>query len=180
MVRNNVIRSAHQASWSYGGMKKFIAVIGPARSGKSTLIQSLTGCHSHSARRLVIDRATERQIWVVANSPQEAPLNRRWFVRIVDEVASRPSILGLVVAIQPTRPTTRLSMEVIFQIVEETRSFSKFAFLLDPPYRGRQSRSLRAEVQERLRNFRVRVRILDGRRFALINASEIRRQSRIL
>jgi GTP-binding protein EngB required for normal cell division len=55
-------------------MKTFILLIGASNSGKSTVIQSLTGCKSRTADSgYVVDYSTGRKIYVIVSSPQESP-----------------------------------------------------------------------------------------------------------
>lgn len=56
-------------------MKPFIAVIGSANSGKSTVIKSLTGCKNGTFRGVIHDNLTGKQVFVCAASPQEMKIS---------------------------------------------------------------------------------------------------------
>ncbi len=152
-------------------MKPFIAVIGTRNAGKSTVIRSLTGCPTKSWRNVVKDKSTRRSIYAIASSPQEDPLDRERFREIIEQVARDESILGLVMAVQPSWPATRLSLEDIFQIVQG--KLSPTAVMLHPPYNDDGASSPQS-VQARLKPFGVTLTVLDGRRFAYLNASDTR------
>ncbi len=153
-------------------MKPFIAVIGTRNAGKSTVIRSLTGCPTKSWRDVVKDKSTGRGIYAIASSPQEDPLDRERFREIVEQVARDESILGLVMAVQPSWPATRLSLEDIFQIVQGR--LSPTAVMLHPPYNDNGASPPAQSVQARLKPFGVTLIVLDGRRFAYLNASNTR------
>ena len=94
--------------------------------------------------------------------------------------ANDKSIIGIVVAMQPTVPTSRLGMEEMFEAVSRYAQFSPVAVLLDPGYTPGTNRRPRNEVQARLDRFRVTVVPLDGRRFAHLNACRIKEISKLL
>ncbi|MBN1692605.1 MAG: hypothetical protein JW845_03520 [Dehalococcoidales bacterium] len=154
-------------------MKPLILLIGGINSGKSTIISSLTGCPSHNFRELVRDRSTGRQIYVISSSPQEDSLSQGELDQILETVHRRRRVIGLVISIQPTYPRTRLSLENIIQTVQVNSHFTIFAFILDPPYSSDGSIDL-TDTINRLASFGVVSRYLDGRRFAYLNASDIR------
>ncbi len=158
-------------------MQKFVAVIGTRNSGKSTVIKSLTGCPLSTFRGHVEDKTTGKTIHVLCNSPQETPLSRMQFRNVVQRAMKDPKSQGLVMAIQPTRPHTRLSLEDIFQEVVSTSAFELHAFILDPARNGGPSTS--AAVLARLKAFRAKILVLDGQRFAHINAQLINRRTRV-
>ena len=115
-------------------MKPLVMLIGGHDSGKSSIITSLTGCASHNFRGLVRDGSTERQIYVIASSPQEANLSQEDFDQILNTVHRRRTVIGLVITIQPTYTRTRLSLENIIQTTQTNGNYSIFAFVIDPPY----------------------------------------------
>jgi energy-coupling factor transporter ATP-binding protein EcfA2 len=163
--------------------KRFIAVIGVGRSGKSTIIQSLTGCKSHNFRDFVIDESTRRTIYVHAGSPQEQHRYNRTdlpeFRRQLRKVLRNRAAQGAVYAIQPTDPSKRLSLEEMFEEVAKDGLFETHVFILNPPRneaRKRDSESL-TKLLDRVKSCKVDVRnihILDARRFAILNADAIR------
>ena len=157
-------------------MKKFIAVIGGRNAGKSTVIVSLTGCHHRGFQGLVTDELSKENIYVIASSPQEKKLSqnegneRNEFQNILTQVGQDKKCRGLVMAIQPSRPRTRLSLEDIIQEVRGTNSFDMYLFILDPGY---SEERLRTDVNQRLNNIGLVSQVLDGRRFAFLNARNI-------
>lgn len=151
-------------------MQKFLGIIGQRNSGKSTLIKSLTGCPTNSYRGFVVDEHSGRSIYVVCGSPQEDPGKLRDLDElkgILDEVASREGCIGIVMAIQPSQPSIRLSMDEIFQEVQR-RKFQIHSYVLDPG-RGGNTTPV-AAVNTRLKPFGVVSTSVDGRRFAQLNA----------
>jgi hypothetical protein len=153
--------------------KPFVAVIGGRNAGKSTIIRSLTGCSGATFRGFVEDHATGKKIYVVASSPQEERLDIQELRSKLKLVAKDRSLLGFVIAIQPTRPRSRISMEDIFACAREVSGFSMYAFLVEPKYGKASARY--DEVKSRLQPFPVRLAILDGRRFAYLNAAQIQK-----
>lgn len=154
-------------------LKPFVMIIGGPNSGKSTIISSLTGCDSSTYRNLIIDYASNKKIWVIASSPQEDPLNRMKFANILRSVRQERDIIGIIIAIQPTKPWKRLSLEYIVQKAQTAGNFNIFAFVLDPPYEDGEVTDVN-RVSNRLANLGVVIHFLDGRRFAFLNAMEIK------
>jgi ABC-type branched-subunit amino acid transport system ATPase component len=156
--------------------KPFVAVIGGARSGKTTVIRSLTGYATGNPNTggVVTDLASNRSIFVVDKSPQESGLTAVQFERALRRCVNDHSIIGFVMATQATRPRSRLSLEEIFEAVSRHTELSPMAFLLDPGYSTGTNRRSRNEVQSRLDRFGGRLVPLDGRRFAHLNACRIR------
>jgi predicted kinase len=160
--------------------KKFIAVIGYRRSGKSTIIRSLTGCESGTFVGEVRDAAAHLSIFVHAPSPQEfGKTDEGVFNEYLQRCKRRQQIQGLVSAIQPTFPSRRLSLEQMFSLASR-HGFESYAFILEHPYKGGKIKNF-----ERIKN-RVlkidsdaRVLALDGRRFAILNADVIRSLCRL-
>ena len=164
-------------------LKRFIAVIGKGRSGKSTIIQSLTGCKSHNFQDFVPDMSTRRRIYVHAASPQEQPQKNRTdlpeFKRQLRVVLRDRSVVGAVYAIQPTNPNKRLSLDEMLLEVVKNGLFETYAFILYPPRnrtKGSDRKSLK-DLLNRVESCGVDVRnihTLDGRKFAILNADAIR------
>jgi predicted kinase len=159
--------------------KKLVAVIGYGKSGKSTIIQSLTGCESRSFEGVVSDLADGQSIYVHTASPQEKPeTDEERFKIILKQVVKDAAIQGLVIAIQPTMATARLRMEVMFQLAKKA-GLLNYAFILDPP---RNDASINFEyVSKRVLEGDPDASVfkLNGRRFAILNAEAIRALSRI-
>ena len=151
-------------------MQMFVAIIGQRNSGKSTVIRSLTGCPTNSYRDFIVDDQSARSIYVSCGSPQEDPRRLQDLEELkhtLDQVSSREGCSGFVMAIQPSRPNVRLSMEQIFSEVRG-RNFQVCAYVLDP---GRNNNQVPFEaVSERLAAFGIVPTPLDGRRFAQLNA----------
>jgi len=108
-------------------MKPFIAVVGGRNAGKSTVISSLTGCPSRTYRGFVVDLAANESIYVIASSPQEKPLAAAELTRVLNRVTADPQCHGIVIAIQPSQPYRRLSMEVIFRAAQRTLAYDLHA-----------------------------------------------------
>lgn len=158
-------------------MQKFVAVIGNRNSGKSTVIRSLTGCPNSTFRGEVEDITTGESIHVICSSPQERPLTLQELRRILKACTAKRKCRGLVMAIQPTSPTKRLSMEVIFQEVAASGSFQSFAFVLAPGRTGGSPDT--AAIAARLKPLKLKPFTLDGGHFAMVNAQLVNKRSRI-
>ena len=160
--------------------KKFIAVIGYRRSGKSTIIQSLTGCKNHSFIGEVLDRELGVTIFVHAPSPQENPkTGEREFAAHLRKTATNRSALGVVIAIQPTLARRRLLMDKMLTLAFQ-QGFDCFAFILEHPYEGKRIGNVENIKQRILASApNAKLYSLDGRRFAVLNAESIRALSRI-
>ena len=159
-------------------MKPFIAVIGGRNSGKSTVISSLTGCPTHRFRNFVVDLASSHSIFVIASSPQEDPLTSARLTRILNQVTADSDCLGIVIAIQPTKPYSRLSIEQIFTAVQNTHEYNIHAFSLDPGYNGAQGST--AALQTRLNPLGVHLNQLSAQRFAFASAADINISTRLI
>jgi hypothetical protein len=158
-------------------VQQFVAIIGGRNSGKSTIIKSLTSCPNSGFRGFVYDRRTSRCIYVICSSPQECDLPLQEFRHILQECTLTPNCQGLVMAIQPTRPRTRLSMETILQEIVHTGAFRVHAFMIDPGWNG-----IHMDIgllNNRLARFVRMPSVLDGRRFSMINAHHVNRRTHI-
>jgi len=116
---------------------QFVAMIGERNSGKSTIIKSLTGCPNGSFRGFVQDLSNAHRIYVVCSSPQERDLPLEEFQDILEVCAVAPDCRGLVMAIQPTLPGIRLSIEATFQEITDAGVFQPHAFIINPGRDGR-------------------------------------------
>ena len=153
-------------------------VIGSSNSGKSTIISSFSGCKTHGFNSFVEDKTNGKKIYVIASSPQEnGYLTSQKLGQYLNTVTQNLNYIGCIIAIQPRRTRTRLSLEDIFQQVQNTRAFEIYAFIVDPPYRGKQMD--RTDITARLAALGIVPVSLDGRKFALLNAIEIKRITRI-
>jgi energy-coupling factor transporter ATP-binding protein EcfA2 len=159
--------------------KKFVAVIGPSDSGKSTVIRSLTGVLGISDfYGYIEDRSTGLKIYFHSRSPQEhVPENEEIFKELLEDVSKDKKVQGIIFAIQPTTPQKRLSMDKMFELTKKA-DLENYAFILDPPY-GKASVDYE-EVKKRVmdKDPFAHVFKLDGRRFAILNAEAIRALSR--
>jgi GTPase SAR1 family protein len=160
--------------------KKFIAVIGNSNAGKSTVIISLTGCHSRSFRDLVTDRLSNESVYVIASSPQEQDLSSEEYRGILAQVIQNDNCRGLVMAIQPTKSRVRLSLEDMVREVQDRNAFESYLFVLEP---GRndpdEAQGILNNVNQRLENTGLVAQGLDGRRFAFLNARHINQVSQM-
>lgn len=157
-------------------MKPFVAVIGDRNSGKSTIIRSLTGAKSGQFRGSVHDHATNRTIEVIGSSPQELLLSLADLRKILKKASTSAICNGVVCALQPNFPTSRLSMERVLQEAA-AYGFRIHAYILDPAYSGTSGHA--ATVAARVASVGSTSRLLDGRRFSQINAATINRHTRI-
>ena len=157
-------------------MKPFIAIIGSRNSGKSTIIRSLTGAKFGQFRGSIQDQATLRTIEVIGSSPQEKAMLLQDLRKILKTATTMANCNGVVCALQPTRPTVRLSMEDVLQEARSHR-FRVYAYILDPEYSGGTGHA--AAIANRVQAAGFASQVLDGRRFAQMNAATINRQTRI-
>ena len=159
-------------------MLRFVAVIGNRNSGKSTVIRSLTGCPNSAFRGEVKDITTGESVYVICSSPQELPLTTQELKTILKACTANPKCRGLVMAIQPTSPTKRLSMETIFQVVASLGYFQSHAFMLAPGRVGGSPDT--TAIVARLKPLKLKPITLDGGRFAMLNAQVINKHARIV
>ena len=160
-------------------MKKFIAIIGRADAGKSTVIVSLTGCRNRGFQGTVTDQSNNENIYVIASSPQEKNLSPGEFQNILTQVRQDKKCRGLVMAIQASYPRIRLSLEDIIQEVQDTNSFEPYLFILEPGFSQPPEEQLIIDVNNRLSNTGLVPQVLDGRRFAFLNARNINQTSQM-
>jgi len=154
--------------------KKFIAVIGRSTAGKSTIIRALTGAKGSKQPERIQDRSAMRWIGAISHSPQEQPITFRQLRKEMQAAAINARSLGMVIALQPTHPTSRLSIEDVFQMADSF-DFERHVFVISKSYKG--SRGTDPEViRDRLVKFDFEkpIRPLDARRFGHVNASAIR------
>ena len=161
-------------------MKQFVAVIGSQNSGKSTVIKSLTGCPSSTFRGFVQDFDTKRKIYVICSSPQEHELKPSDFRKFVKRCREDNFSQGLIMAIQPSRPTKRLAIEDIFAEISGCGVFKLNAFLLNPGQKTPTQTTLEADIVSRLKQFSLKPTVLSGRRFSYVNATIINRKTHIV
>lgn len=171
--------------------KKFIAVIGKCKAGKSTIIASLTGCRNRGYQGMVTNNESGESIYVIVNSPQEERLSKKneikgtekeIFQHILTQVKETKDCLGLVMAIRPSKPRSKeiLSLEDIVQeILKYKNDFDLYLFVLDPAYNPEGSSDF-IELSNRLEKLDLsKPRKLNGERFALINAFKINQETQL-
>lgn len=154
-------------------MRRFVAIIGSRNAGKSTVIKSLTGCPNNSFRDFVEDQHTGHSIFVSCGSPQENSIGLRTLPElqsVLQRVIARDGCRGVVMAIQPSFPYAKLTMEGILAEAQRLK-FKVSAYVLDPEH-GPKPGTL-SHVVQRLTQLRIVPLPLDGRRFAHLNASHI-------
>ena len=157
-------------------IKIFIAVIGHANAGKSTVIQSLTGAKNPQFRGTVVDKTTGREIEVIGSSLQEMPIPISEFGKILSKAKASSKCNGVVCAIQPNRPRVRPDLEQILK--EATRQgFSIHAYILSPGYNDSNAEAAIPRIQACSK--KIDIQTLDGRRFGYINAEIINRKTGI-
>ena len=159
-------------------VQQFIAIIAKSKSGKSTIIKTLTGCPTSNYRDFVEDKLTGERIFVICGSPQEQSLSLSQLRTLLKAASSDRACRGVVIAIQPTRPHSRLSMETIFQEADNCGGFEMNAFIIDPERDGKAAST--SSIRTRLGAFDVKIQTLDGRRFALSNAQIINDAARVV
>lgn len=154
--------------------KKFIAVIGNRNSGKSTIIRSVTGVNASTSPERVTDLSTKKWILVVSHSPQEQPISPDQLRKEMKVAATNALSLGMVIALQPNNPTSRLSIEDVFEMAQGC-AFECHVFVIEKPYKGSDGTDPEI-IRERLVQFDIKTPIqsLDARRFAHMNAAVIR------
>lgn len=154
--------------------KKFVAVIGYGKSGKSTIISSLTGCRKSTFQDFITDKVTGSSIFVCSGSPQEDPkiklsIIAKWLRKCNEESGCR----GMVIAIQPTNTYIRASMEEIFKEAK-SQGFDIYAFVVEPGYND--TKICYAEVVDRLTSIGVsssNIFKINGKQFALRTSNAI-------
>ncbi len=161
-------------------MKPFIGVIGLRESGKSSVIQSLTGARSAGFRGYIQNRETSESIYVFTSSPQEDPIALAEFKRRIRSAANKKGCRGIVCAIQPNKPRIRICLEDIYQAVTTVGGLKPYAYLINPSHReGAASTSLTAEVTQRLQASNVMPHLLNGNRFPFQNATIIEKATNL-
>jgi hypothetical protein len=82
--------------------------------------------------------------------------------------------LGMVIALQPNNPTSRLSIEDVLEMAQRY-AFECHIFVIEKPYMGSHGTDPEI-IRERLVQFDIKTPIqpLDARRFAHVNAAVIR------
>jgi energy-coupling factor transporter ATP-binding protein EcfA2 len=155
--------------------KSLVAIIGHRNSGKSSIIRALTGVHGDRIPEIVEDRSTGKWIYVVSHSPEECPLPEKEFLSLMRAASHDRLCLGVVIALQPNKPSKRLSMEQVFVLAKPYR-FTLRAFAIETPYQASSRGSNPTEIEQRIASVGINVRVLplDAHRFAHINAAAIR------
>jgi energy-coupling factor transporter ATP-binding protein EcfA2 len=154
--------------------KKFVAVIGYDKSGKSTIISSLTGCRKSTFSGFIKDKVNNNSVFAYSGSPQELPITLSDIKKMLQKCNSKAGCSGMVMAIQPTKPRKRPSMEAIFKEAI-SQGFDVYAFAIEPGY-DNQNKGCYVGVVERLKTLEVlstKVFQIDGKKFVLHNAKYI-------
>lgn len=120
----------------------FVGVVGNKNSGKSSIIQSVTGCKSPIYNDFIYDNSTNESIYVCCHSPQELIFNYSGSVNIeaieelVENLKSKKNCRGLIMALQPNNPRIKPSIEDVYNVVTRNASgFSSFyCFVVEPGY----------------------------------------------
>lgn len=153
---------------------KFVAVIGFGASGKSTIISSLTGCRRSSFKGFIEDKVSGNSIFVFSGAPQELGTSITDIESWMKDCKTRKGCNGMIMAIQPTKPNKRVSMENILKKAM-VHGFEVFAFIIEPGYKNEYNGRY-TDVPSSLKNVRVpksNVFKVDGRRFSLYSANYI-------
>ena len=151
--------------------KSFVAIIGAANAGKSTIIQSLTGCEFRTFRGRITDEKTKQWIYVIASSPQEKPMSEAELSGHIRNAAAAAMCLGMVIALQPRPTRTRLSMEKALQMAGEYKKLMRpYVFVITNPHDDNKAE--RTPIKD-MPKFLGTPIPLDARRFAHMNASKI-------
>lgn len=158
-------------------MKPFVGIIGHSSSGKSTIIQSLTGCPKRTGIQFVEDEKTGREILVIASSPQEDKVSNENFLNELKAAARRKATTGAVVAMRPSNGTKRLKMESMVEEAEKL-GFGLRLYVLDPPRSSAKRTADLAEIKRRLPGHELT--LLDARRFAHLNSAQIAKAASLL
>jgi hypothetical protein len=112
---------------------------------------------------------------VIASSPQEAELKHKEFTKLLSSAIHDNAVIGIVMAIQPTYPRKRLSLENIIKTAQETKQFNIHAVIIYPSYNSEKDIDVQ-DVKARLQKVRVSsAKVVDGRRFAHLNAHDIQK-----
>jgi hypothetical protein len=118
-------------------------------------------------------------MYVHAKSPQENPAtDEKTFIDILQDVLDGKRIQGLAIAIQPTSPRQRLSMDRMFVLAKKA-GFESYAFILDPPRGGRSTDFEGVRDRVLAGDPMAQVFKLDARRFAVLNSEAIRVLARL-
>jgi energy-coupling factor transporter ATP-binding protein EcfA2 len=164
--------------------KKFVAVIGYSKSGKSTIISSLTGCRTSTFKHFINDNLTGNSVFVYSGSPQElSNITLSIIKKRLKQCKEKAKCSGMVIAIQPTKPRTRARMEAIFQEAM-SQGFDVYAFVIEPGYENKnKNNGCHEDVKKRLASIGVPssyVIKIDGRQFALKNANDINSKAALI
>lgn len=161
-------------------MSKFVAIIGERNSGKSTIIKSLTGYPKATGRGEIVDNATGQSVYVICASPQESrieEMNEVEFERILKKEIKNSMCNGVVCALQPTNPSKKMDLEKACLLALK-HGYTVSAFIVDPGYKGKAVGA--SAIQARLKKIGLTASVLDGRRFAHLNAVAVNRRSKII
>lgn len=173
--------------------KILVGVIGEGNNGKSTIIQSLTGCKTRSFRgyvEAINEIGDQKMLCIFCSSLQETVLmdiKKNIFAnqhdeleRLLNEALANTSCCGVVIAIQPTNPSARVSMEDIYDIAIRL-GFNPYGYILNPPNKGNPTNAI--GIKNRLTAQGVKpsnIFELDARKFGILNAETIRVTSGII
>ena len=164
----------------------FIGIIGNRNFGKSTIIQSLTGCQSTSYRGYINGNQNQK-VYVCCSSPQERifEFNGKEDIDAIIDIMSQitnasSGCRGMIIAIQPTNPHVRPSMERIYQEAALRGFTSIYGYVVDPGYHA--SGNIFISVQQRLQsiNQHLIVSNISGIDFPFYNATQINNASHII
>jgi len=113
---------------------RLLLFIGWANSGKSTLIRGISGCATKGFQGFIRDTIRGRSLYVISSSPQESGISEVEYKNAIQEAYRDGKCRAILLAIQPTDPSIRLSLEDCVRIARRQRQFEITAFLIAHPH----------------------------------------------
>lgn len=134
-------------------LTQFAMFIGGQNAGKSTLIRGISGCPNRSYQGFIEDVVRNRSVYVFASSPQESGISSNDYTAALEEAVLDPRCRAILLSVQPTNPSIRLSLEDCVNLARQVNQFNFHAFMITHPHEPSApaaSRDERRDIRDRL------------------------------
>lgn len=116
-------------------MAKMALVIGAQNAGKSTLIRGIAGCPTKKYKGFVWDCIRGKCVYVFCSSPQEdSSITDACYSEALRQAAEEPRCAFVLLAVQPSRPRLRISLEHCVARARDQGITDLRAFVIEHPH----------------------------------------------
>ena len=113
---------------------RLLLFIGWSNAGKSTLIRGISGCNTKGFQGFIQDTVRKRSLYIISSSPQESGMSNEDYKNAIHKAYSDNRCRAILLAIQPTEPRVRLSLEDCVNFARAHGKLEIIAFLITHPH----------------------------------------------